>query len=119
MNYKDFFRHKAITKNSIKPTLPEGVTKEEYQKGFQLEMASVNDIRVANNLTLRNLKEDTNYYSKINETPVDDYEISDEPEDEKTGKTGTSVIHKPSGQKSTWRGRRQQVAMQMIIFVIK
>jgi hypothetical protein len=38
----------------------------------------------------------------------DEYDVVHEPEDDRTGKLGTSVLNKSTGKKSTWRGRRQQ-----------
>jgi DNA-directed RNA polymerase subunit RPC12/RpoP len=73
-NYRDFFKSK---KTEAKTLFPEGVTQAEYQKGFKFEMAQVNDAYTARHLTLRNLHEDAQYYSKITENFAEEPEVDD------------------------------------------
>lgn len=70
-NYRDFFKNKKTTVKDIKNLIPEGVSKNEFKKGLAIENRNVHDIFTAAKIASRNLMEDVNYYSKINENGGD------------------------------------------------
>lgn len=70
-NYRDFFKNKKTTVKDIKNLIPEGVSKNEFKKGLTIENRNVHDIFTAAKIASRNLSEDVNYYSKINENGGD------------------------------------------------
>ncbi len=89
MNYRNYFKNLAEAKKII----PEGIDGSELAKGIQLEMEGCGDRNLAETLAIKNLREDSTYYSKITET-------FDGVEDEESGipKVGGALAIRHNGQ---------------------
>ena len=68
MNYRDFFKNKKLTDKDLINLIPEGVSPAEFRKGVLAEIKTAGDEFVAAKIASRNLQEDANYYSRIDET---------------------------------------------------
>jgi uncharacterized protein (UPF0335 family) len=74
MEYRDFFKNKKATVKDIEQLLPEGVDPKEFQKGIIAEFKHTEDEFTAAKIASKNLQEDANYYSKIQESIEDEEE---------------------------------------------
>ncbi len=74
MNYRDFFKNKKVTSEDIQRLIPEGVSHKEFDMGIKNECRQSGGCTceserfAAAKIVSENLKQDKNYYTKINES---------------------------------------------------
>ena len=78
MNYRDFYKNKKATDKDIMRLIPEGVKPSEFRKGVTVEMKMIGDEFTAARIASRNLQEDANYYSRIDESFEEDEGVCEE-----------------------------------------
>ena len=77
MNYKDFFKHKNITKKDIEKLIPEGVDPKEFQMGVSDEQEHTDNEFVAAKIAGDHLRSDKNYYSKLKNAGLEEDSVEE------------------------------------------